>query len=149
MRKQQRNLGWLTRAVRATQKRRRDGFTTGPATFPRLWLLILDDLPDLSEEDDWWWPASHTGTGWVLATTRHRGPKVTAGGRTLVGVDVFEPRESMAFLRERLSGEDSDGASRLVDAAAEELAAALAICRWAFLTPPPTCLLRICPVRSI
>ena len=95
------------------------------ATFPRPWLLILDDLPDLSEEDDWWWPASHTGTGWVLATTRHRGPKVTAGGRTLVGVDVFEPRESMAFLRERLSGEDSDGASRLVDAAAEELAAAL------------------------
>ena len=69
----------------------------------RSWLLVLDDIVEPAEISSWW-PASHTRTGWVLATTRRRDAAMSGGGRVLVDVDVYTPTESAAYLNDRLSG---------------------------------------------
>ncbi|MEU9335531.1 tetratricopeptide repeat protein [Streptomyces sp. NPDC048290] len=89
------------------------------ATTRRRWLVVLDDLTDPAALSDWW-PVSRTGTGWVLATTRMKGP--TGGGRARVDIDVYEPDESATYLRERLHGENM---GHLLDDQAPALADAL------------------------
>ncbi|MEV7182372.1 FxSxx-COOH system tetratricopeptide repeat protein [Kitasatospora sp. NPDC093679] len=85
------------------------------------WLLVLDDItnPDALRP---WWPASRTGAGWVLATTRRRDAEINENGRTVVSVDVYEPDESVAYLGARLAAADR---AHLLDGRAPALAAAL------------------------
>ncbi len=71
------------------------------STTQRSWLVVLDDITD-PEAVAGWWPASHTGTGWVLATTRRRDETLFGNGRIRVDIDVYEPQESAAYLRSRL-----------------------------------------------
>ncbi|WP_213450393.1 FxSxx-COOH system tetratricopeptide repeat protein [Rhizomonospora bruguierae] len=88
------------------------------ATTDRSWLVVLDDLSDAAHVGAWW-PASHTGTGWVLATTRRRDAAFSGGGRSMVDVDVYSADESAGYLAERLSGA---GAAHLLDAGVGPLA---------------------------
>src|ERR1019366_8205651 len=62
-------------------------FLDWAAATGRSWLVVLDDITDPAQAAAWW-PASHTGTGWVLATTRRRDPVLSSGGRHVVDVDV-------------------------------------------------------------
>jgi Tetratricopeptide repeat len=68
------------------------------------------------------WPASHTGTGWVLATTRRRDPVLSGGGRHVIGIDVYEEDEATTYLRQRLT---TVGKAHLLDDRAAALAKAL------------------------
>ncbi|RSS67642.1 tetratricopeptide repeat protein [Streptomyces sp. WAC06128] len=77
----------------------------------RRWLVVLDNVDNLTETDPWWWPTSDTGHGWVLATTRLRDARITAQGNT-VDIDVYTPDESAAYLRRRLA---AAGHARLLD----------------------------------
>ncbi|MCC8452846.1 MULTISPECIES: tetratricopeptide repeat protein [Streptomyces] len=77
----------------------------------RRWLVVLDNVDNLTETDPWWWPTSDTGHGWVLATTRLRDARITAQGNT-VDIDVYTPDESAAYLRRRLA---DAGHARLLD----------------------------------
>ncbi|MDQ8707552.1 tetratricopeptide repeat protein [Streptomyces sp. LHD-70] len=77
----------------------------------RRWLVVLDNVDNLTETDPWWWPTSDTGHGWVLATTRLRDARITAQGNT-VDIDVYTPEESAAYLRRRLA---DAGHARLLD----------------------------------
>ena len=85
------------------------------------WLVVLDDIADPRCILPWW-PDSHTGAGWVLATTRRRDAVLTGGGRTLIPVDVYTREESVAYLTRRLIDE---GAQTAIDGTAEALAQAL------------------------
>jgi hypothetical protein len=67
------------------------------------WLVVLDDVTDPSQLNRWC-PASNTGTGWVLVTTRHRDADLTGSSRELINVDAYSPVESGAYLSERLIG---------------------------------------------
>ncbi|MEU4064356.1 tetratricopeptide repeat protein [Streptomyces wedmorensis] len=91
------------------------------ATTSRRWLVVLDDIAHLTELSSWW-PASRTGTGWVLATTRLNDARLTGGRRTRIDIDVYSPEEADAYLRERLDG---DGMGHLLDDRAADLAEAL------------------------
>ncbi|MEU8541796.1 tetratricopeptide repeat-containing serine protease family protein [Streptomyces sp. NPDC048717] len=91
------------------------------ATTSQRWLVVLDDIADPAALTPWW-PTSHTGTGWVLATTRLHDARLTGGGRTRVDVDIYSPEEAEAYLRERLTGDDM---IYLLDDQAPALAAAL------------------------
>ncbi|MGA5197476.1 tetratricopeptide repeat protein [Streptomyces exfoliatus] len=91
------------------------------STTDRRWLVVLDDVAQPTALSTWW-PASRTGTGWVLATTRLNDALLTGGGRTRIDVDVYTPAESDAYLRERLNG---DGMGHLLDDHAAPLAEAL------------------------
>ncbi|MFF3959924.1 NB-ARC domain-containing protein, partial [Streptomyces sp. NPDC001890] len=55
-------------------------FVSWLAATDRRWLVVLDDItnPDAIEP---WWPDSQRGTGWTLATTRLKDPRLTGGGR--------------------------------------------------------------------
>ncbi|MEU8621484.1 tetratricopeptide repeat protein [Streptomyces sp. NPDC048623] len=86
------------------------------ATTDRRWLVVLDDIGAPAALEGWW-PASRTGSGWVLATTRLHDARLTGGGRRRVSVDVYEPAEAVAYLRARLAEEPG-----LADGAEEELA---------------------------
>ncbi|MFE8926421.1 tetratricopeptide repeat protein [Streptomyces rochei] len=77
----------------------------------RRWLVVLDNVDNLTETDPWWWPTSDTGHGWVLATTRLRDARITAQGNT-VDIDVYTPDESAAYFRRRLA---DAGHARLLD----------------------------------
>jgi Tetratricopeptide repeat len=83
--------------------------------------VILDDIT-YPVQLAGWWPASHTGTGGVLATTRRRDAALTGAGRALIDVDVYTPAESQAYLTDRLT---AAGRARLLDARSGELAEAL------------------------
>ena len=96
-------------------------FLSWLATTTRRWLVVLDDVADPAGMGSWW-PASRTGSGWVLATTRLRDARLTGGDRRRIGVDVYTPEEAVAYLRARLA---KDGAEHLLDAAVGKLAAAL------------------------
>ena len=85
----------------------------GPRPPPRSWLVVLDDITDPGQLAGWW-PASHTGTGWVLATTRRRDAALAGGGRALIDVGVYTPAEAHAYLTERLT---TAGQARLLDGA--------------------------------
>ncbi len=96
-------------------------FLAWAASTSRSWLVVLDDLADPGQLAGWW-PASHTGTGWVLATTRRRDAVLTGAGRALVDVDVYSPEESRAYLADRLT---PAGQARLLDGKAGALAGEL------------------------
>ncbi|MGW6689564.1 tetratricopeptide repeat protein [Streptomyces sp. NPDC054961] len=81
------------------------------ATTARRWLVVLDDVTDPAALDRWW-PASRTGTGRVLVTTRLKDARLTGGGRTRVDVDVYGPDEAEAYVRSRLG---DDGMDHLLD----------------------------------
>ncbi|MGW8361929.1 tetratricopeptide repeat protein [Streptomyces wedmorensis] len=91
------------------------------ATTTRRWLVVLDDVTAPADLDGWW-PASRTGTGWVLATTRLKDARLTGGGRTRIDVDVYGPDEAEAYVRSRLRG---DGMDHLLDDRVSALAEAL------------------------
>jgi hypothetical protein len=65
--------------------------------------VVLDDITDPATAADWW-PVSHTGTGWVPATTRRRDSALSGAGRRVADVDVYEADEADAYLTERLTG---------------------------------------------
>lgn len=90
-------------------------------TTSRRWLVVLDDVTDPAVLTSWW-PASRTGSGWVLATTRLKDARMTGGGRTRIDIDVYTPEEAHAFVRARLTGE---GMGHLLDEQVAELASAL------------------------
>lgn len=71
-------------------------FLAWAAATSRSWLVVLDDVTDPGELAGWW-PASHGGTGWVLATTRRRDAALTGAGRTLIDVGVYTPAESLDY----------------------------------------------------
>jgi tetratricopeptide (TPR) repeat protein len=87
----------------------------------RSWLVVLDDVTD-PEATARWWPVSHTGTGWVLATTRRRDEVLFGGGRRRVDVDVYEQKEATDYLTQRLT---DAGKPHLLDHRAAALAEAL------------------------
>ncbi|MFE0031075.1 hypothetical protein [[Kitasatospora] papulosa] len=68
------------------------------ATTNRRWLVVLDDITDPTAIRGWW-PASRTGSGWVLATTRLHDASLTGNGRRRVRVDVYTPVEAASYLR--------------------------------------------------
>ena len=75
-------------------------FLDWAATTKRSWLMVLDDITDPAQIAGWW-PASHTGTGWVLATTRRRDADLAGNGRLLVDVDVYTLDEAHTYLVQR------------------------------------------------
>ena len=81
------------------------------STADKSWLVVLDDITDPQQVLPWW-PDSHTGTGWVLATTRRRDAVLTGGGRTLIPVDTYTRKESISYLTQRLPDE---GATDAID----------------------------------
>ncbi|MFJ8283527.1 tetratricopeptide repeat protein [Streptomyces griseoluteus] len=91
------------------------------ATTSRRWLVVLDDVTDPAVLTSWW-PASHTGSGWVLATTRLKDARMTGGGRARIDIDVYTPGEARTFVEARLTGE---GMEHLLDERVPGLAAAL------------------------
>ncbi|MGW1764660.1 tetratricopeptide repeat protein [Streptomyces sp. NPDC002073] len=91
------------------------------ATTRRTWLVVLDDITHPEAVNNWW-PASHQGTGRVLATTRLVDARLSGSGRLRVAIDGYAPEESANFLRERLAGE---GAGHLLDDSAAALAETL------------------------
>ena len=91
------------------------------AATDRSWLVVLDDIADPAAVSVWW-PVSHTGTGWVLATTRRRNLVLSGGGRRVVDVDVYEQEEAVTYLRDRLAG---SGKPHLFDERAGDLARAV------------------------
>ena len=84
-------------------------FLEWAAVTSRSWLVVLDDVADPGLVARWW-PASQSGTGWVLATTRRRDAVLSGSGRALVDVGVYTPPEAAAYLTARLAGA---GLSRL------------------------------------
>ncbi len=91
------------------------------ATTSRRWLVVLDDVTDPAVLTSWW-PASRTGSDWVLATTRLKDARMTGGGRTRIDIDVYTPGEARTFVEARLRGE---GMEHLLDEQVAELASAL------------------------
>lgn len=78
-------------------------FLAWAAVTSRSWLVVLDDVADpglLAR----WWPASQSGTGWVLATTRRRDAVLSGSGRVLLDVGVYTAEEAVAYLVARLGG---------------------------------------------
>ena len=96
-------------------------FLDWAAATGRSWLIVLDNITDPAQAAAWW-PASHTGTGWVLATTRRRDPVLPGGGRHVVGIDVYKADEATSYLRQRLT---TAGKAHLLDDRAADLARAL------------------------
>ncbi|WP_308406582.1 tetratricopeptide repeat protein [Streptomyces sp. AC555_RSS877] len=96
-------------------------FMTWLAATDRRWLVVLDDLTDPDAIEPWW-PDSHRGSGWTLATTRMKDPRLTGGGRTRIDVDVYTPAEATTYLTARLT---HDRKGHLLDDQAPALAEAL------------------------
>jgi hypothetical protein len=92
-------------------------FMNWGANTPLPWLVVLDNVTDPGILHDWC-PASYTGAGRVLVTTRRRAePALTGGARNVVNIDVYDPQESLAYLRQRLSA-----GPQLLDHSAEAVA---------------------------
>lgn len=85
------------------------------------WLVVLDDIADMRDVDGLW-PRGPGDRGHVVATTRRKEPALSGGGRNVVDVRTFQPEESVAYLRQRLS---SAGFGHLLDGSVDELAEAL------------------------
>ncbi|MGK5685220.1 tetratricopeptide repeat protein [Actinoplanes sp. URMC 104] len=75
----------------------------------RQWLVVLDDVADPADLHDLWPPP---GSGITVVTTRRRDAALAGPHRTMIGMDVFDPAESSAYLAERL-GRRLDGAEQL------------------------------------
>ncbi|MCX5077632.1 NB-ARC domain-containing protein [Streptomyces sp. NBC_00424] len=88
------------------------------ATTSRRWLVVLDDVTDPAELAPWW-PAVHSGVGWVLATTRRKDGRLTGQGRRKVDVDVYSPAEAVAYIEDRLA---TDILTHLLDGSQERIA---------------------------
>jgi len=97
-------------------------FTDWLAVTGKTWLVVLDDIAD-TEAFGSWWPASDTGTGQVLGTTRQHGAVVSGAGRVPVDVGVYLQEESRDYLSKRLT---SHGYGGLIDERVDDLTAALA-----------------------
>ncbi|MCX4399565.1 MULTISPECIES: tetratricopeptide repeat protein [unclassified Streptomyces] len=67
-------------------------------------------------------PTSQRGTGWALATTRLKDPRLTGGGRARIDVDVYTPAEATGYLTARLT---HDHKAHLADHRTPALAEAL------------------------
>ena len=93
-------------------------FLDWAATTTRTWLVVLDDITDPAALACWW-PASDTGTGWVMGTTRRRDAALTGSGRAMINVGAFARDQSLDYLAERLT---DAGQPSLLDASAGELA---------------------------
>ncbi|MFG2438999.1 tetratricopeptide repeat protein [Streptomyces sp. NPDC048508] len=87
----------------------------------RQWLVVLDDITDPHGIQPLW-PASQTGNGRVLATTRSRDASLTGNGRIRVDIDVYTPAESGTYLHQRLNAENM---GHLLDDRTPELTHAL------------------------
>ncbi|MFB9318287.1 tetratricopeptide repeat protein [Cryptosporangium minutisporangium] len=98
-----------------------NAFLDWASTTEHSWLVVLDDLADPDMVLDWW-PVSHVGTGWVLATTRSRDALLSGQGRKIIPVDVYEIHESLNYLSQRLA---DAGQSNLIDDKVAELVAEL------------------------
>jgi NB-ARC domain/Tetratricopeptide repeat len=83
-----------------------DAFLAWLATTDRSWLVVLDDVGDPADMVGLWPTGSR---GRVLVTTRRRDAAVTGPTQTLVNVGVFEPQESLTYLREKLEAAQRDG----------------------------------------
>ena len=94
-------------------------FTAWLATTPRSWLVVLDDVTDPDALDPWWPPASASGQGRALVTTRRREARLSGGGRTVVDIDTYTPEEADHYLRARLT---DAGTAHLLDDQATALA---------------------------
>ncbi|GGZ60631.1 tetratricopeptide repeat protein [Streptomyces inusitatus] len=92
-------------------------------TTSRRWLVVLDDVTDPAVMGSWW-PVSRTGSGWVLATTRLQDARLTGGGRTRIGIDVYTVEEAVTYVQDRLTG---DGVEYLLDDQVGALAEALGL----------------------
>ncbi|WP_330334821.1 FxSxx-COOH system tetratricopeptide repeat protein [Streptomyces sp. NBC_00536] len=88
------------------------------AATSRKWLVILDDVTDPAALAPWW-PAVHSGTGWVLATTRLKDSRLTGQGRSRVNIDVYTSAEAAAYVEHRLT---RDALAYLLDGSQEQLA---------------------------
>lgn len=84
-----------------------DAFLTWLQTTKRRWLVVLDDVTD-PQDLARWWPISHVGTGWALATTRRSDEVLFAAGRRRVDIDVYSPPEAIAYMQERLGDSARD-----------------------------------------
>ncbi|TRO56136.1 tetratricopeptide repeat protein, partial [Streptomyces sp. IB201691-2A2] len=96
-------------------------FANWLAVTDRRWLVVLDDITDPDAIEPWW-PDSQRGSGWALATTRLKDPRLTGGGRARIDVDVYTPAEATGYLTTRLT---HDRKTHLVDDQALALAHAL------------------------
>ncbi|MFB7926951.1 FxSxx-COOH system tetratricopeptide repeat protein, partial [Streptomyces sp. NPDC056081] len=96
-------------------------FVSWLATTDRRWLVVLDDVTDPDVIGPWW-PDSQRGSGWALATTRLKDPRLSGGGRARIDVDVYTPGESLGYLTDRLTHGHKD---HLLDHRAPALAEAL------------------------
>ncbi|MFB7852650.1 tetratricopeptide repeat protein, partial [Streptomyces sp. NPDC056053] len=96
-------------------------FLSWLAATDRRWLVVLDDITDL-EAIEPWWPDSQRGTGWALATTRLKDPRLTGGDRARIDIDVYTPAEATGYLTARLT---HDRKVHLIDHRAPALAEAL------------------------
>lgn len=97
-------------------------FLDWAATTDRRWLVVLDGITD-PDHVAGWWPASHVGSGWVLATTRHRDAVVAEEGLHVVMIEGFTPEEALTYLAERLT--QAGLRDELLDDRALELAQAM------------------------
>jgi hypothetical protein len=91
-------------------------FLQWSASTQRSWLIVLDDITDPQRVIPWW-PTSHEGTGWVLATTRSRDQHLFGAGRRHVDISIYSKEEAAEYLRKRLAARPS-----LLDADAGSLA---------------------------
>uniref|UniRef100_A0AAU1ZVT6 Tetratricopeptide repeat protein n=1 Tax=Streptomyces sp. NBC_00093 TaxID=2975649 RepID=A0AAU1ZVT6_9ACTN len=86
------------------------------------WLVVLDDVADPADIQEWW-PDSGAGRGWVLATSRREDAQLSGQGRTLIRLGLYTDSEARAYLQRRLT---DAGHARLHDPAqAREMAAEL------------------------
>ncbi|MFD8291111.1 FxSxx-COOH system tetratricopeptide repeat protein [Streptomyces lavendulae] len=88
------------------------------ATTSRRWLVVLDDVTDPANLAPWW-PAGHSGEGWVLATSRLKDGRLTGQGRQKVDIDVYSRAEAVAYVEDRLA---ADTLTHLLDGSQERLA---------------------------
>ncbi|MFI9764968.1 tetratricopeptide repeat protein [Streptomyces sp. NPDC051963] len=70
-------------------------------TTDRRWLIILDDLADLTAVRGLWPPEHHRGR--VLVTTRRRDAALRGHSRHFIGIDQFTSAEAAAYLTAKLA----------------------------------------------
>ncbi|MFI7602445.1 NB-ARC domain-containing protein [Actinoplanes sp. NPDC049681] len=88
----------------------------------RRWLIVLDDVEDPAELDGLW-PTGERGR--TIVTTRRRDAMMIRPSVRVVPVGMFDPAESVAYLRSRLSLDPVVGPPEPADAELAALAAAL------------------------